>query len=62
MRQTKALHVLYKILDELPRSAKQQREMTKFKVLWRTLEHMAIILFIFLPQLEGRSLDSLATL
>ena len=37
MRQTIAVHVRYKSLYiSLPFSAKQQREMTKFFVVWRT--------------------------
>ena len=35
MRKSKALHVRYKFWDIfLSYSAKKQREMTKFKVLW----------------------------
>ena len=45
MRRTKAVHVRYKSLYiSLPFSAKQQREMTKFRVFWRTWATTANIL------------------
>jgi len=45
IRRTIAVHVRYKSLYiSLPFSAKQQREMTKFRVFWRTWATMAIIL------------------
>ena len=43
MGRTMAVHVRYKPLYiSLPSSAKQQREMTKFCVIWRTRTSMAI--------------------
>ena len=45
----RAFYVLY---ISLPSSAKQQREMTKFKVLWRTRAHDSEF-FILLPYLNA---------
>ena len=45
MRRTKAVHVRYKSLyNSLPFSAKQQREMDKFRAFWRTCARTANIL------------------
>ena len=54
MPKTKALYVHYKFWYICsPYSAKQQREMTKFKILWRTLAYSGESLI--LSQLERRS-------
>ena len=42
----------------LPSSTKQQREMTKFKVLWRTLAHARRRIFHSPPLLERHSNQS----
>ena len=47
--KTRALHVHYTLwYISLPSSAKQRREMTKFKVLWRTWTHDDKFPFLFL--------------
>ena len=65
MSRTVAVHVRYKSLYiSLPSSAKQQREMTKFCVVWRTWTTTANFLkfyfkFIAVSQIQFRdSFDS----
>ena len=65
MSKTMSVHVRYKSLYiSLPSSAKQQREMTKFCVIWRTWTMTANFLnfyfkFIALSQIQFRdSFDS----
>ena len=54
MSGTMAVHVRYKSLYiSLPFSAKQQREMTKFCVFWRTQASTANILDIFMELIAG---------
>ena len=57
-KKTKALHVRFKFwYISSPHSAKQQREMTKFKVLWGTCAHDRKF-FLFLCQLIERAVPT----
>ena len=54
MNKTIAVHVRYKSLYiSLPSPAKQQREMTKFCVFWRTLAKIVNVLYFFLELITG---------
>ena len=58
MSKTIAMHVRYKSLYiSLPSSAKQQREMTKFHVFWRTRTVMANFWYLVLELNLSKALE-----